>query len=165
MKKQIIAFKPGKITLVPTETVYGYAVKLDDAQAIKNLMKYKERGYESGKIFTLVPESKAKIAQYVTITEVAKPLIEKYIPGEITLILPKNPNFKHPYFDHFKTIGIRIPKHELFEKILPETGPLLLTSANKKGGTPKSVTGHKPSTIVDCTTDQIKVVRQGEIVL
>ena len=160
-----IDFTPGIIVLVPTETVYGYAVKLSDLKAIENLMKYKERDYDSGKVFTLVPESKMTIKKYATITEVAKPLIEKYIPGEITLILPKNPNFNHPYFDHFETIGIRIPDHELFEKILPQTGPLLLTSANKKGSTPKSATGHKPSTIVDCTTNQVKVIRQGEIVI
>jgi len=165
MKKQSIEFLPGQFALVPTETVYGYAAKMADTAAIKNLMDYKERGYKSGKVFTLVPESKAAIEKYAIITESAKPLIEKYIPGEITLILPKNPNFKHPYFDHFETIGIRIPKHELFEEILPETGPLILTSANKKGGTPKSATGHKPSTIVDCTKAEIKVVRQGEIVL
>lgn len=165
MKKQIIEFLPGKFTLVPTETVFGYAAKLNDEVAIKNLMDYKERAYDSGKVFTLVPESKAAISKYAIITEVAKPLIAKYIPGEITLILPKNPNFHHPYFDHFQTIGIRIPKHDLFQEILPDVGPLILTSANKKGGTPKSATGHKPSTIVDCTTSQPKIIRQGEIVL
>lgn len=155
----------GKIVTIPTETVYGYAVALNNWQAIQDLMLKKERDFDSGKVFTLVPESKEAIKKYVIIPDYAKPLIEKYIPGEITIILPKNSSFKHPYFDHFSTIGIRIPKHEIFPEILPKTGALLLTSANKKGGTPKSATGHLPSTIVDGTTRELKIIRQGEVVL
>ena len=157
--------KPGAIITVPTETVYGYAVKLSDQVAIENLIKYKDRDFNSGKVFSLVPESKTAIKKYVIIPEYAQKLIEKYLPGELTVILPKNPDFRHPYYDHFKTIGIRLPDHELFKQILPQTGPLLLTSANKKGGTPKSATGHLPTTIVDATTKELKILRQGEIVL
>lgn len=151
------------VTTVPTETVEGYAVSLSSKQGIRDLMKIKDRGFSSGKIFTLVPESKAAISKYVLVSKQAKKLIDKYFPGELTLILPKNPTFKHFYYDHFNTIGIRIPNHPLFPKLLKENGPIVLTSANPRGGTPKSLTGHLPSTIIDLTTDDPKIIRQGNL--
>lgn len=138
----------GEILTVPTETVEGYAVRIDDEVAIKKLMDFKERGFDSDKIFPLVPESKDAISKYVIIPPAAKPLIDKYLPGELTLILPKNPNFRNFYFDHYDSIGVRIPNHPLFVELLAENGPLLLTSANRRGGTPRSFTGHRPSTVI-----------------
>ena len=155
--------KSGQIATVPTETVEGYAVSLDSISAIRALMKLKDRDYDSGKVFTLVPESPEHINQYAIISKTAQFLINQYIPGELTIILPKNPSFHHPYYDHFDTIGIRIPDHPLFTQILPLTGSLILTSANLRGGTPKSFTGHLPSTIVDSTTDTPKIIRQGNL--
>lgn len=165
MKNQIIDdLLSGKIVTVPTETVEGYAVALSSEQGIRNLMKLKDRDFDSGKVFTLVPESKKVINKYVLIPDQAKPLINKYIPGELTLILPKNPEFKHFYFDHYDTIGIRIPDHPLFPKLLKTVGPIILTSANPRGGTPKSLTGHQPSTIIDFTNPQNpKLLRQGNL--
>ena len=173
MNSQITSFKvndiisdlkSGQIVTIPTETVEGYAVALDNLEAIHSLMKLKNRDYDSGKVFTLVPESPSKIAKYAQIPSIAEPLIFQYIPGELTLILPKNPAFRHPYYDHYDTIGIRIPNHPLFAKILPLTGSILLTSANPRGGTPKSYTGHLPSTIVDFTDpDGPKILRQGNL--
>lgn len=116
----------GKIVTIPTETVEGYAVSLNSETAIRNLMQLKDRNFSSDKVFTLVPEGKSAISKYTVIPKSANKLIENYIPGELTLILPKNPAFHHFYYDHFTTIGIRIPSHPLFKEILPKTGPLLL---------------------------------------
>ena len=155
----------GKIITIPTETVEGYAVSLNSESAIRKLMHLKDRDFYSNKIFTLVPETKSAISKYATISALAKSIIKKYIPGELTIILPKNPNFHHFYYDHYSTIGIRIPDHPLFKKILSQTGPLILTSANPRGGTPKSTTGHLPSTIVDLTGGQLKILRQGNLTI
>lgn len=159
----IAALNAGQIATVPTETVEGYAVRLGDTNAIHELMRLKDRDYNSGKVFTLVPESMQQIGRFAIIPEHARSIIERYIPGELTAILPKNPNFHHPYYDHYGTIGIRIPDHPLFAKILPSTGPLLLTSANPRGGAPHSITGHLPSTIIDFTTDTPRIIRQGNL--
>lgn len=161
----IARLNAGQIVTIPTETVEGYAVRLDDIDAIHKLMQMKDRDYNSGKIFTMVPESVQQIGNYVIVPEAAKSIIEHYIPGELTIILPKNPSFRHPYYDHYATIGVRIPSHPIFASILPETGPLLLTSANPRGGTPRSTTGHLPSTIVDFTTGTPRVIRQGNLKL
>ena len=166
MKSQIITnLLADRIVTIPTETVEGYAVALNSESAIRKLMELKDRDFDSGKIFTLVPENKTKIRKYCIIPKAAEPLIKQYFPGELTLILPKNPNFHHFYYDHYDTIGIRIPNHPLFTKILPQTGPLILTSANPRGGTPKSTTGHLPSTIIDFTGNHPKILRQGNLVI
>ena len=153
------------ILTVPTETVEGYAVKLNDTEGVKELMRKKDRDFNSGKVFTLVPKNPKDIKNYALVSGLAQKLIDQFIPGELTLILPKNPNFHHFYYDHFDTIGIRIPDYPPFQKILQTTGPLLLTSANPKGGTPKSITGHKPSTIIDLTDKQPKIIRQGNLII
>lgn len=169
MEKQIIdivsKIKNGQVATVPTETVFGYAVSLGSDSGIKELMKIKDRDFNSGKVFTLVPKNKSDISKYAVIPDTAKELIKKHMPGEITLILPKNPQFKHFYYDNFSSIGIRIPNHPFFRKYLESLGPLLLTSANPRGGTPKSETGHKPSTIVDFTSESPRIVRQGDLVV
>ena len=169
MKKQmeldeiIRDLKLGKVVTVPTETVEGYAVDANNEAAVQELMRIKERPVGSGKVFTLVPESVDAIEKYVVVSKVARGLIDKYIPGELTLILPKRASFRHFYYDAVEAIGVRIPDHPYFGRILTEVGALMLTSANPRGGVPKSLTGHKPSTIVDCTGAQPMVVRQGEI--
>lgn len=167
----VATLQRGEVATVPTETVEGYAVALHSHAGICELMRMKSRDFDSGKIFTLVPEDKAAITKYVTIPATAEPLIDQYIPGELTLILPRNPGFHHFYFDEyarrgkFTGIGIRIPNHKPFLDILAATGPLLLTSANPRGGTPKSTTGHLPSTIIDFTSEKPQIVRQGNLVI
>ena len=172
MKSQnniISALLSDQIVTIPTETVEGYAVSLNSKKAIHDLMILKDRGFDSDKIFTLVPESKSAISKYVTIPPAAQKLIDQFVPGELTLILPKNPDFHHFYYDEFSHrgrnigIGIRIPDHPLFPELLSSVGPILLTSANPRGGTPKSITGHLPSTIIDFTTPTPRILRQGSL--
>ena len=182
--KIIKSLKEGKVVALPTETVFGLAVSLNSASGLEKLIYLKRRDLNSGKIFTLVPESKDAIETYALLGKRAKELIVKYVPGELTLILNKNPDFSHPYFNNFNTIGIRIPKTPLFSRLLPETGPLLLTSANRRGETPTNSSaeveaalpkvdlivegnsgGNPPSTIVDLTKKFPKIVREGRIKL
>ena len=173
----------GQVVALPTETVYGLAAGLNSATALEKLIYLKRRDLKSGKVFTLVPESREVIMKYAVVTKMAREYVKKYIPGEITLILPKNPEFSHPYFDHFDTVGIRIPKTPLFSTILPEVGALFLTSANPRGDEPavKSETvketlpkvdilvvgatpkGELPTTVLDLTGKKPVIVRQGKL--
>lgn len=164
MESQIKKLLSGDVATLPTETVEGYAVALNSERGIRELMRIKNRDFGSDKIFTLVPESKFTISKYAVVPTAAQALIEHFVPGELTIILPKNPNFHHFYYDHYDTIGIRIPDYPVFENLLAKSGAILLTSANPKGGTPKSLTGHLPSTIVDFTEPSApKILRQGNL--
>ena len=163
LSSAILSLKKNQVVTLPTETVEGYAVALSSSQGIQSLMEIKSRGFDSDKIFTLVPESIEAIPKYVTLSDKTKNLIYQYFPGELTIILPKNPLFRHFYYDHFQTIGIRIPDHPIFPAIQDSVGAILLTSANPRGGTPKSITGHLPSTIIDCSINPPKILRQGNL--
>ena len=176
----IKALNEAKIVAVPTETVYGLAVKLDSERAVLKLMGWKDRGIESGKVFTLMVADKKEIENYAQVSNVAGRIIEKYFPGELTLVLPKNEQFKHFYFDNFETIGMRVPDHKFMLELLRQTGPLLVTSANLRGGEPAKsfeeveklgidvvvrgeTGGSLPSTIVKIENEEIKILRQGEL--
>lgn len=150
------------VVTVPTETVEGWAVALGSREGILELMRMKDRDFQDEKVFTLVPESKEAISRYAVIGVRAEDLINRYLPGELTLLLPKSPDFHHFYYDNFEKIGIRIPDHPYFKDIHE---PLLLTSANPRGGVPRSETGHLPSTVVDLTGVTPVVVRQGNLVV
>jgi L-threonylcarbamoyladenylate synthase len=173
----------GRLLAIPTETVYGLAAKFDHHHAIDRLIALKNRDYRSDHIFTLMLADPAAINRYAIITDLAAPLIAQHFPGPLTLVLPKRPDFHNPYFDHYDTIGIRTPDHAYVLELLKRSGPLLVTSANLHGQPPaltdaaaaatlpgvSIVTGRAggqlPSTVVDATADQLRVLRQGDIII
>ena len=178
----VSALKQGMVVALPTETVYGLAISLNSATALEKLIYLKKRDIHSGKVFTLVPESRDAFDRYAVIPRAAQKYISRYVPGELTLILEKNPDFRHPYFDHFDSIGLRIPDHPLFRAILERTGPLLLTSANPRGDQPATSSdileqtmpkvdiiidgqsgNHAPSTIISFLEKRPKILRTGDL--
>ncbi|MBR5669557.1 threonylcarbamoyl-AMP synthase [Candidatus Saccharibacteria bacterium] len=174
----------GGILAVPTETVYGLAVRYDDDIAIKKLMGLKDRAINSGKVLTMMVANVSEIPNFAIVTREQMSFARRYFPGELTLILKKNPDFKNPYFDNFDTIGIRIPAHGYMLSLLKKTGPLLVTSANLRGEAPcKSadeakerlpmldgiVTGKAggslPSTIIDWSESIPRQIRTGGLLI
>lgn len=174
----------GGILAVPTETVYGLAVSADNTEAIRRLFELKKRQVGGGKILTLMLSDVDEMAQFVQMNRRAKIMARHYFPGELTLILPKANNFRHPYFDNFSTVGIRIPAHDYMLKLIKKTGPLLVTSANPRGEAPcqdsKEVKrrlpdidgvvegqagGNIPSTIIDFSGNRPQPIRQGGLLI
>jgi len=174
----------GGILGVPTETVYGLAVKADNVQAIKKLLNLKNRAVGSGKVLTMMVADVDEMRKYANMTWQTTNLARRYFPGELTMILPKRKGFLNPYFNNFETIGIRIPEHEYMLNLLRETGPLLVTSANPRGEMPcrssselieriptvdavvnGKAGGNLPSTIIDFTGDEPRPIRQGGLLI
>jgi len=180
----IATLNNGGILAVPTETVYGLAVRLDNEPAILKLLTLKDRPVDSGKILTIMVPSVKDIPDFAQVNRHQMNFARHYFPGELTVILKKNPNFKHVYYDNFDTIGIRIPAHEYMLDLLRATGPLLVTSANPRGEVPcmhsheveariKSIDGiirghaggSLPSTIVDLSEPEPRLVRAGGLLI
>ena len=174
----------GGILAVPTETVMGLAVSIKSEDAINNLLDLKKRAIGSGKVLTIMVASVSDISKYAFLSDEQLAFARHYFPGELTLILEKNPSFSHPYFDHFSTIGIRIPAHSYMLKLLRKTGPLLVTSANPRGEKPcmsdeevkqrlpeiktcvkGSAGGSLPSTIIDWSGSMPRQVRAGGLLI
>ncbi len=173
---QVIAF--------PTETVFGLGIFYDDEEAYHLLNKIKNR--REDKPYTMMLSSVDKISDYAYIDKKYLPIIKKYMPGSLT-ILVKAKNNVPDYVTHSTgIIGIRIPSNqEALELLNFVKKPLLVPSANKADQKPalnaeevKSIFGDEvtvivsgnissglPSTIIDLTRDKIKLVRQGPISL
>ncbi len=173
----------GGIVAVPTETVYGLAVSLGNMSAIEELLKLKMRSVGGDKVLSLMLPVIDDMRKYVLLDHEVSVLLERYFPGELTAILPKNPEFRHAYFDAYKKIGVRIPNHSFMLNLLNWTGPLLVTSANLKGEEPcvdadavleklggridavvLGRAGEAPaSTVADFSEGEIRILRQGNL--
>ncbi|GHU07229.1 hypothetical protein FACS189431_1430 [Alphaproteobacteria bacterium] len=178
----VAALNACAVVTVPTETVYGLAVKYDNVAAIDKLMRIKDRDYDSGKVFTLMLSDADQIKDFAVLDDLARKIAEKYFPGELTLVLSKNPKLHNPYFDHFDTIGIRIPNHRFMLNLLVKSGPLIVTSANLAGLNPAVDSGaisgtvpgidavvagwageHAPSTVAKVQGERVTILRQGDL--
>lgn len=174
----------GGILGVPTETVYGLAVRMDSEKGIKKLLELKDRPIDGEKALTMMLADVDQIKDYAAVERRHMNFARHYFPGELTIILPKREGFENYYFDRRDTIGIRIPAHEYMLQLIRENGPLLVTSANPRGETPcysaqelrqrmpkidgivrGTCGGSLPSTVVDLCSNEPKSLRQGGLLI
>ena len=173
----IVALGQGNVIALPTETVYGLAIKYDNKEALDKLLRVKGRSIDDTKVFTLIPQTTAQISDFATVSTSAQTLIDQF-PAPLTLLFPKNPSFTHPYYDHFPLIGVRLPDHPLFADL---PFPIMLTSANRRDDPPLNTAGEiqsslpeldaifignsglqPPSTVISLANpNRPKVLRQG----
>lgn len=168
---------------VPTDTVYGVCARISSIEAYNKLMQVKERPTE--KLFPIMCADEEQIKSIAIVDEKAEKLIRAFMPGPITLVLKK----KHGIPDYINngkpTIAVRMATSKAIEDIIRETeSPIFMSSANKSGKPTCSsleeieescpmldgimegkVFYGKSSTIVDCTLNKIKILRQGPITL
>lgn len=109
----------GEVVSLPTETVYGLGALLDQGEKIYEIKKRPEE-----KRFSIAIATRKQMNLFEPIiSKEFEALAHKYWPGPLTLIAPTNQG----------TTAFRIPDHPLTLKVLRQTGPLLLTSANLSG--------------------------------
>lgn len=167
----------------PTETVMGLGVLFNDEEAYRKLNKVKRRPED--KPYTLMLKETKDINKYGIINEATQRVIDAFMPGSLTILVPVKEN-SVPSYVHHKTgiIGMRVPTNEEALKVLRCAElPLLVPSANISGEKPamnsdevKQIFGDEldyivsgeaksgsPSTIIDLTNDTPKVIRKGAI--
>lgn len=170
------------IIAFPTETVMGLGVYFNDYEAYKFLNKVKERPED--KPYTLMLSSINEISKYAYVDKRAEKIINRFMPGEITILL-KSKEIVPSYVTHNTgVIGIRVPNHKLLLDFLSYLKtPLLVPSANKSGEKPAmtieevkeifhddvgfvfngQALGGVPSTLVDLTNKEVKIYREGNV--
>lgn len=171
----------GAVIAFPTDTVYGVGVIYNDLLALNNLKKAKGRP-ETKPIPTMV-SSLDGLKSVAYVNEDALKVAKAFMPGGITLILPKKENVKDFVTNGKASIAVRIPNNQFILKLITKCGkPLLVSSANLSGG-PNCFTeedvlkqlegringvvsgdagGTMASTIVDMTDNPL-IVREGPI--
>ena len=172
----------GGVVAVPTDTVYGIACAVNHPAAIRQLYAIKERDALKA-IPVLVGELKQVESLTAVFTEQAKTLTEGLWPGALTIIIPKAEHLPIE-LTSYDTVGIRMPDYDWLRELLRRNGPLAATSANLSGA-PSPVTAEEvlfqldgrielivdggeckggiPSTVVDCSQPEIKILREGGI--
>lgn len=125
--------KDGGLVIFPTETVYGLGANAMDEKAVRNIFSVKERPTYDPLIVHI--DSINKIKSVVSeFSDTAKKLADRFWPGPLTMILPKNPNIPNLVTASLNSVGVRIPNHPLALEFLREAGcPVAGPSANKFG--------------------------------
>ena len=172
----------GELIAFPTDTVYGIGTLAFNAAGAKKIYATKKRPPDKALPILLADiEDFEKVA--VNIPEMARKLAETFLPGALTIILPKHPDIPDAV-SSLETVGVRIPDHNFTRALLRAAGPMAVTSANISGeNSPISAEevyaqlagrlplildggvaeGGVPSTVVDCTGDKIEILRVGAI--
>jgi L-threonylcarbamoyladenylate synthase len=170
------------VVAFPTDTVYGLGAMAFNGTAIEELFVVKKRpGEKAIPILLADPASLSLVAAYVP--EMVKILAAHFWPGPLTLVLPKHPDLPENISDT-ATVGVRIPAHGQARALLQAVGPMAVTSANLSGSpnawTAREVDaqlggtiplildggrtpGGLPSTVIDCTGLEPRILRQGPI--
>lgn len=172
--------KKGKVLVLPTDTLYGLIADATNEKAVKRVFRIKKRPLKKPlPIFVKDIEMAKKLAK---IDKKRERFLSLVWPGKITVVLKRRA--KKIYGVDQKTIGLRIPKYFLIEKLLKQTNrPLTGSSANLSGKPPTTkikevikqfkdqkttpdlildagnLPKSKPSVVLDFTKEEIKILR------
>jgi L-threonylcarbamoyladenylate synthase len=180
----------GNLIAFPTNSVYGIGGSPLNLNLINKIYDMKYRDRTKGLLLLVYDfEEASKVAVF---NQISKKLANNYWPGQLTLILERQePSIIPPEVSAFQTtIGLRVPENEIIHRILGilksrgQFGGIIGTSANFSGE-PPAISGEMvaknflgtidftidsgeteskiATTIVDCSTEDIKFLRVGKI--
>jgi tRNA threonylcarbamoyl adenosine modification protein (Sua5/YciO/YrdC/YwlC family) len=178
-----------QVIVMPTDTVYGIAADAFSPQAVAILLAAKGRG-RSMPPPVLIQRIQTMDGLATDISDDARKLADAFWPGGLTLILHSQPTLTWDLGETMGTVALRMPDDRLALDLLTITGPLAVSSANRTGQPaaqtaseartqlgesvevyleagfrPVEGTTTLPSTIVDATSELLRVVRQGAVSL
>ncbi|MCI8965291.1 MAG: threonylcarbamoyl-AMP synthase [Clostridia bacterium] len=174
--------KDGVIS-VPTDTVYGVCARMNSVEAYNNLVRVKNR--PENKLFPIMCADENQIKSIAVVDEKAEKIISTLLPGPITLILKKRPEIPNYVNNGGATIAVRMATSKALENLIRKTeSPVFMTSANQSGESiaknldeiekscplldgmlEGNVSFGEGSTIIDCTLDELRILRQGPITM
>lgn len=182
VQEVIDAFNNHQILAFPTDTVYGVGVKFGNLDDLKRLKNAKNR-VETKPIPVMVSNIE-QLEQIAKLSNRERKIVASFLPGALTLILSLKEGIDREFTNGNETIAIRMPEDDFVLAVIEKTGPLFVTSANQSGnatsltyedaykelpnidgivfGTCKAL---QASTILDCTKDELNVLREGPLSL
>ncbi len=175
----------GGVIIYPTDTVYGLGCDITKIKAVDRVAQIKGIKREKAN-FSFICSSLSQLSGYSRpIPNNIYKLMRRALPGPYTFILNANNEVPHFFQSKKKTVGIRIPDHNVPVKIVEHLGnPIMTTSIHDEDEIIDYLTdpeliyekfsklvdividsgpcGNIPSTVIDCTTDSPVVVRDGK---
>lgn len=170
------------IVAFPTETVYGLGILSTSYTNFQHLVEVKNR--QPDKPFTMMISNLSQVENYVEINQIAKKIIEKFMPGPLTIIVKAKENI--PEYIDYRTgfVGLRMPKDDFVLKLIDYNNEaLFVPSCNKADKAPCKNTyevvnefnneieavidgcceNGVPSTIIKIDNDKVSLIRKGEL--
>ena len=134
IKEAVKILKNGGVIAHPADTCYGLAGDFMDDKILRRIQRIKGRDALKPMSIMFHVIQKESLEDYIKIDHFSQKIIDKLLPGPITLIMPKGPKIPKWYFPETNLIGIRIPYEDYTQDILMKFGgPLITTSANLSG--------------------------------
>ncbi len=168
----------GEVIVYPTDTVYGLGCDLFSKKAIERLYQLKQM--DKSHQLTFVCPDLSDISRYAIVDDAQYRLLKRLLPGPYTFILEATREVPKIVQSKKKTVGIRVPNHEVSLALVRELGrPIISTTAAMHGEEPNidpseiddmfqvaitldgGVGGMIPTTVVDLSGGDVVVVREG----
>lgn len=129
----------GAIVLLPTETIYGLAIKPGEPLAAQRVFELKGRPKELN--LPVVIGSSGQLNDLgIHFDRSARVLASAFWPGPLTIVMGFAPRCQRPsWLDGREEVAVRIPGYKLLRDVAIAAGPLLVTSANGHGRGSKRV--------------------------
>ena len=185
IRKVVDVLRGGGVIVYPTDTVYGLGCDITNQKAVEKVARFKGIQVEKNN-FSFICSDFSHLSDYTKpIPNNIFKLIRKNLPGPFTFILNANNNVPRYFKGKKKTVGIRIPDNNIIREIVSELGnPILSSSVHDDDEILEYTTDPElihekfaeladividggfgeliPSTIIDCTSDEPILVRQGK---
>ncbi|MFT3766331.1 MAG: L-threonylcarbamoyladenylate synthase [Minicystis sp.] len=170
----------GGVIAYPTDTVFGLGCDLMNKQAIERL--YQLKGVSRDHPLAFICPDLSDIAKYAVVENAVYRVIKRFLPGPYCFILQATREVPKIVQTKQKTVGIRVPDHPVTLAIARELGrPLISTTAGRHGQEPLvdpweieqefsgldlvidggDAGGTVPTTVVDLSQGDVRIVREG----
>jgi tRNA threonylcarbamoyl adenosine modification protein (Sua5/YciO/YrdC/YwlC family) len=184
IEQVVSVIEKGGIIAYPTDSVYNFGCSLNNKRAIENLAKLKGIKLKKAN-FSLVCKDLKTIDEYTNpFSRSVFKALNKNLPGPFTFILNASNQIPKLFDSNKKEIGIRIPDNKICLEIVELLGvPMVTTSIHHEDEIVEYITdpelifekfkhhidliidggigNNEASTVVDCTNDELDIVRQG----
>ncbi|NLX65660.1 MAG: threonylcarbamoyl-AMP synthase [Bacteroidales bacterium] len=183
IEKVVSVLRDGGVVIYPTDTLYGMGCDALNVRAVEKICDLKGINPQKSNL-SIICNDLSVISEYAKITTPVFKLMKRNLPGPFTFILPTTSSLPKIYKNK-KTVGIRIPNNNIIREIVSQLGnPVLSTTVKDEGDEMEYSTdpeliyekwgefadividggigGTEPSTIVDCTSDEPEIIRQGK---
>jgi tRNA threonylcarbamoyl adenosine modification protein (Sua5/YciO/YrdC/YwlC family) len=184
IRKIVDMLENGAIIIYPTDTVYAMGCDIRASKSIEKIARFKGLNPKNPDL-SLIFHDMSQLSEYTIIRDnnIFK-LLKRNLPGPFTFIVKANNQIPKLFKNKKKTVGIRIPDNNIVLELVKELGrPIITTSIHDPDEIIDYTTdpelihekyndfvdavldggfgNNEASTIVDCTGDEIEIVRQG----
>jgi tRNA threonylcarbamoyl adenosine modification protein (Sua5/YciO/YrdC/YwlC family) len=181
--KVVDVLREGGLVIYPTDTVYAMGCDAMNVRAVEKICQLK--GIDPRKHnLSIICYDLSNISEYAKVSNTVFKLMRKNLPGPFTFILPTGSELPKIYKNK-KEVGIRVPDNNIIRQLVNELGnPIMTTSVHDDDEVIEYTTDPEliyekyedkvdvvidggygstaPSTVVNCTTDDFEIIRQGK---